>query len=131
MHDPLSDHCSTCRPGKEHVVVYNMQTDYVKLPRSLEPYVGSHHVLPITQNWWPTPEFPWIADQRRATVGGDNWVRCNWKRNTGFHLHRKELCAEITPGALFSLDGQQLVSDLNVQWTLSLDKEEDSALHMS
>ncbi|KAF3630383.1 hypothetical protein FXO38_27179 [Capsicum annuum] len=49
--------------GDDHVVVYNIQTDKVessnhpslfnKLKQS--PDVGSHHVLPVTHNWWPTP----------------------------------------------------------------------------
>ncbi|KAK4735915.1 hypothetical protein R3W88_010176 [Solanum pinnatisectum] len=52
--------------GNDHVVVYNMQTDKVESstlvyqfkvisPRSLEPEVELHHVVPITHNWWPTP----------------------------------------------------------------------------
>ncbi|XP_060205556.1 uncharacterized protein LOC132633271 [Lycium barbarum] len=60
--------------GNDQVVVYNFRTDKVEsstlpsqfklkrlqrlLPpddRSLHLDAGPHHVLPITQNWWPTP----------------------------------------------------------------------------
>lgn len=52
---PYNEDLICFHAGNDHVVMYNIRTDYVELPRSLEPDVGSHHVLPITQNWWPTP----------------------------------------------------------------------------
>ncbi|KAG5618952.1 hypothetical protein H5410_018776 [Solanum commersonii] len=63
---PYNEYLICFLVGNDHVVVYNIQTDKVESstlvslfkvisPRSLEPDVELHHVVPITHNWWPTP----------------------------------------------------------------------------